>query len=134
MPIGKGKGPESSDLLAPAIIRRLEALGQLTAIERSAHDGPAKRFKLEGAQGEIGLISPMSNHFCATCNRLRLTADGHLRPCLLSDTKVNLMTALRSGADDATLASLFQQAADIKGKRHDLSGHAVEDMMCSIGG
>ncbi|BCS97516.1 GTP 3',8-cyclase [Desulfoluna limicola] len=134
MPIGKGQGPAHSDLLAPAIIKRLEALGTLTPLIRGAHDGPSTRYKLEGAKGEIGLISPMSNHFCATCNRLRLTADGHLRPCLLSDTKVNLMDALRNGADDETVAALFQHAAGIKGQRHNLAGHAVEDMMCSIGG
>ncbi|WP_300668400.1 GTP 3',8-cyclase MoaA [Desulfoluna sp.] len=134
MPIGKGSGPEHSDLQAPAITRRLEALGPLTRVLRSAYDGPAVRFKIEGAQGEIGLISPMTNHFCATCNRLRLTADGHLRPCLLSDTKVDLMEALRSGADNEALASLFRHAVAIKGKQHDLSGHTVNDMMSSIGG
>ncbi|SCY04381.1 GTP 3',8-cyclase MoaA [Desulfoluna spongiiphila] len=134
MPIGEGSGPAHSELLAPAITRRLEALGPLTPVHRSAHDGPAQRFKIKGAKGEIGLISPMTNHFCATCNRLRLTADGHLRPCLLSDAKVNLMDAVRGSADDATLATLFRHAAGIKGKRHDLTGHAVHDMMSSIGG
>ncbi len=134
MPIGQGEGPAHSDLLAPAIIKRLEAIGPLVPIIRSAHDGPSQRFKFEGAQGEIGLISPMSNHFCATCNRLRLTADGHLRPCLLSDAKVSLMEALRGNPDDEALTALFRHAVSIKGQRHDLSGHAVQDMMCSIGG
>ena len=134
MPIGQGKGPEHSDLLAPAILKRLEALGPLTPIARSPHDGPSRRFKIKGTKGEIGLISPMTNHFCATCNRLRLTADGHLRPCLLSDAKVDLMAALRTGADDKTLADLFLRAVAIKGERHNLNEHAVNDMMSAIGG
>jgi len=134
MPIGKGSGPAHSELLAPAITRRLEALGALTPIHKGTYDGPARRFKIDGAQGEIGLISPMTNHFCSTCNRLRLTADGHLRPCLLSDTKVDIMEALRSDADDEVLAALFRHAVAIKGKQHDLSGHTVDDMMSAIGG
>ena len=134
MPIGKGSGPDHSELLAPAITRRLQALGTLIPVPKSPHDGPARRFRLDGAKGEIGLISPMTNHFCATCNRLRLTADGHLRPCLLSDVTVNLKDALRGSADDATLAALFRHAAGIKGKRHDLSANGVQDMMSSIGG
>lgn len=134
MPIGKGSGPEHSELLAPAITRRLEALGALSPVLRGANDGPARRFKIHGAKGEVGLISPMTNHFCATCNRLRLTADGHLRPCLLSDTTVDIMEALRHGADDEALAALFRHAVAIKSKQHDLSDHSVNDMMSSIGG
>ena len=134
MPIGEGTGPAKSELLAPAILKRLEKLGELTPVTRDAHDGPARRFKLKGALGEIGLISPMSNHFCATCNRIRLSADGHLRPCLLSDTKVSLKEPLRKGADEAAIEQLFRHAASIKGERHNLLDHHVHDMMCAIGG
>ena len=134
MPIGEGRKASKGELLAPAIIKRLEALGPLTALARHNHDGPARRFKLEGAKGEIGLINPMSNHFCATCNRLRLSADGNLRPCLLSDTKVSLKEALRNKKGDDVIAALFQEAVSIKGERHNLSDHHVHDMMYAIGG
>ena len=134
MPIGEGRKSPEKALLAPEIVRRLEHLAPLTPLEKKMHDGPARRFKFGDALGEIGIISPMSHHFCASCNRLRLSADGHLRPCLLSDTKVGLKEVLRSGQEDEAIAQLFKQAVAIKGERHNLSLHHVHDLMCAIGG
>lgn len=89
-------------------------LGQLNPIERGAFDGPARRFKFEGAPGEIGFISAMSDHFCSRCNRMRLTAKGFLRPCLLADDQVDLVGPLRRGAGDGQLRELFFRALSMK--------------------
>jgi cyclic pyranopterin phosphate synthase len=62
--------------------------------------GPATYFRFPGAAGTIGVISPLSHHFCAECNRLRLTADGRLRPCLFSDDEFDVRTVLRTGTDE----------------------------------
>ena len=99
--------------------------------------GPAERFKFESAIGEIGFIRPISRHFCNTCNRLRLTASGQLRPCLMSDVQVDLKTPLRKGFSDAELAEVFLQAVRLKPLGHNLSGDhpvGVSAQMCAIGG
>lgn len=73
-------------------------------------NGPAEYFKVKDGLGTIGFISPVSNHFCSRCNRMRLTADGKLRPCLLSDRYVDIKTALRSGASHDELQALVKKA------------------------
>jgi cyclic pyranopterin phosphate synthase len=117
--------------------RRLNAMGELTAIASQPNDGPARRFRLAGALGEIGLIASMSRHFCSTCNRLRLTASGGLRPCLLADAQVELLGPLRRGADDDALAALFRQALALKRVEHRLDfngGVPLQGQMFRIGG
>ena len=72
------------------IYRLIQSLGDLIPVKSNPYDGPAQRFKIEGGQGEIGLIGALSNHFCSICNRLRLTPEGHLRGCLFSDYRKRL--------------------------------------------
>ncbi len=93
--------------------------------------GPADYWFFEGAKGTVGFISAMSNHFCASCNRLRLTADGNLRPCLFSDVEVGVREALAAGDDDAVRAA-FEQALRIKPEAHVTEG--TERYMSQIGG
>lgn len=81
--------------------------------------GPARYYKLKGAEGLIGFISPLSNHFCHECNRLRLTADGKLRPCLFSETEIDLNPALRSGDADE-VRRLIELSVAIKPEQHVL--------------
>lgn len=95
---------------------KLEALGR----KKNKLDGPARIFKLKGGAGEIGFINPVSDHFCKTCNRLRLTADGKLRSCLLSETEVDLKSALARSCSDEELAVLIRQAILLKPQKHDL--------------
>ena len=107
--------------------------------ERHKGDGPAKIYRIAGGAGEIGFISPLSHKFCNECNRLRLTADGHLRVCLLSDEEVDLKGPLRDGCSDADLIDLIIRAIVKKPIRHDIScdeGHRKKCMtdMSSIGG
>ena len=97
------------------------------------HDASA----LKGHQEKSGLIGSMSAHFCSTCNRIRLTAAGQLRPCLLSEDHVDVITALRNGADDQEIETLFYQALATKKNRHHLTfsnDRVIPTKMVSIGG
>ena len=103
------------------IKRRLETLGNLEPCLVSAGNGPAKYFRYPEADGTIGFITPVSEHFCFQCNRLRLTADGRLRPCLLSDKEIDLRKPLRSSASPAELEELIKEAIASKPKGHHLA-------------
>ncbi|HEJ83235.1 MAG TPA: GTP 3',8-cyclase MoaA [Desulfobacteraceae bacterium] len=113
-------------------------IGNLKPIhKRNALDGPARRYVLEGAKGEIGLIGALSNHFCTICNRLRMTAEGHLRSCLFSEQEIDIKTPLRKGAGDDELLRLLEKAIQEKPKGHDLTGPGLKNCarpMSSIGG
>jgi len=137
MPMGKAPLVTGNRLLAPEIRKRLAPLGRLIPIERSRRDGPAERYRLENSVGEIGIIRPVSHHFCDTCNRLRLTASGQIRPCLLSSVQKDLRGPLRSGCSDDDLAGLIRSAAELKPGCHHLGDQApgtIQDQMASIGG
>ena len=131
MPVGNQSGG--------MLVSAAEILARLPGLQPD-HDlvgyGPARIFRLPGAKGTIAVISPVSDHFCEGCNRLRLTADGKLRPCLLDDGEVDLLPALRSGATPAGLAALIEQAVANKPRQHQLAqGHAPQQRtMTQIGG
>ena len=113
------------------------ALGPLTPLEIARNgSGPADLYRLEGAQCTVGFISPISEHFCASCNRLRLTADGRLRLCLLSEQEVDLKPLLRGGADIAEIQEALRQAIDAKPSGHRLAEHILPQgrTMSQIGG
>lgn len=80
-------------------------------------NGPARTFAIPGAFGTVGFISPLGEHFCATCNRLRLTADGSLRPCLLMDHEISIRAAIRQGTE---LGPFLKQAVEMKPEGHEL--------------
>jgi len=137
MPMGTNQMEIDRHLLFPEIKKQINQLGKLIPVEKSMNDGPAERFKFESARGEIGFIRPISRHFCNTCNRLRLTASGQLRPCLMSDVQVDLKTPLRKGCSDDELAEVFLKAVRLKPSEHNLSiDHpaGVSAQMCAIGG
>jgi GTP 3',8-cyclase len=137
MPIGTSTLIWRPPILASDMLTRLKRLGKLTHVKNEIWDGPARRFKIEGAKGEIGLISAMSHHFCRQCNRLRLTADGRLRTCLLSDRFEDLKGPLRSGCSDKKLADIIVNAIRQKPFAHCLTTDStarVDDQMSSIGG
>ncbi|MGB2884819.1 MAG: GTP 3',8-cyclase MoaA [Dehalococcoidia bacterium] len=130
-------GDEKTDgLLVPVAEMKasIETLGELTPTLESG-GGPAKYFRLPGARGTIGFISPVSEHFCQACNRLRLTADGKLRPCLFSDKEIDLREPLRQGATTDDIKRLIQEAASCKPEGHRLkAGITCERFMAQIGG
>ncbi|XP_054469784.1 molybdenum cofactor biosynthesis protein 1 isoform X2 [Anoplopoma fimbria] len=78
----------------------------------------AKMFKVPGFKGQVGFITSMSEHFCGSCNRLRITADGNLKVCLFGNTEVSLRDVLRSGASDEELLQIIGAAVGRKKKQH----------------
>jgi len=136
MPIGAPGTAGFITVSTQEIRERIDSLGVLQPDTGKTGNGPARYYRLPGAKGTIGFISPMTEHFCDTCNRLRLTSDGQLRPCLLDDDEVNLKELLRNGAGTEELKRLIQQAVDVKRERHHLSeGIAPEKRsMTQIGG
>jgi cyclic pyranopterin phosphate synthase len=141
MPLGNGVladgGWWERVVTAQEIRRQIEAaLGELEPAKVSAGGGPARTYRLPGAQGTLGFITPVSEHFCYRCNRLRLTADGQLRPCLLSDQEIDLRTPLRQGADVEQIKALLLQGIERKPMRHHLDECQMpaSRVMSEIGG
>ncbi len=124
--------PEQAYVSIQEIMEMLAPLN-LEVVEGRNGNGPAKTYRIPGAKGTIGFISPVGEKFCQDCNRLRLTADGNLRPCLLSDTEVSIRDALRSGQD---VFPLIQKAVMLKPEGHELSSHIGPAGRCmmQIGG
>jgi cyclic pyranopterin phosphate synthase len=94
-------------------------------------------FMLEGAQGRLGFITALSSHFCSSCNRLRLTADGKLRACLFSDREIDLKPMLRGGCTDDELIAVIEEAIRAKPQRHGIHGDGFKPCsrtMSAIGG
>ena len=104
-----------------AIISRIAPLSPV----RVRRNGPSKYYRLEGARGVVGFISALTHHFCSDCNRLRLTADGKLRPCLFSETEIDLRSTLRRGAGDSEIERLLRLAIEIKPKEHHLDAEGA---------
>lgn len=98
-------------------LARLRAVDRLEPVEGPWGNGPATYYRFPGAPGTVGVITPMSHTYCDRCNRMRLTADGHLRPCLFGDLQTNLRDPLRAGAD---LVPLIEETLRIKPERHYL--------------
>jgi GTP 3',8-cyclase len=132
---GTGFPPEADRYFSvQQMLDRLAPL-ELEAADQPIGNGPARTFRIPGAPGTIGFISPIGDHFCSTCNRLRLTADGRLRPCLLADHEVAVREALRAGME---IAPFIKQAVAQKPREHHLAladALPVRDrVMCQIGG
>ncbi|MGC9348025.1 MAG: GTP 3',8-cyclase MoaA [Anaerolineae bacterium] len=109
---------------AAEIKSRVEAtLGPLSPVAGSSvhGPGPARYYRFPGAKGVVGFITPVSDHFCDLCNRLRLTADGQLRPCLLAPQEIDLRTPLRKGAGVPEIKELLVEAIRLKPRGHNLS-------------
>jgi cyclic pyranopterin phosphate synthase len=113
------------------------AFGPLEPAGGGAGAGPSRNHRIRGGRGVIGFISPITKHFCESCRRLRLTADGKIRPCLLSNTEIDVKTPLRGGCGDAELERLLRLALEIKPERHyitESAGGCFERTMSGIGG
>ncbi|PKO21558.1 MAG: GTP 3',8-cyclase MoaA [Chloroflexi bacterium HGW-Chloroflexi-1] len=138
MPLGKVADFQQSQVVPSAETRaRVEAeLGPLTPVSEHAGHDPARPYRLSGALGQLGFISSVTGPFCEGCTRLRLTADGKLRLCLLRDDEVDLLTPLRAGADFETLRRIMAEAAFRKPWGHRLEEHdiAMSREMSQIGG
>jgi len=136
MPIGTSQ-MMSRQLLAPEIKNLISSIGHLYPVENVSFDGPAKRFRFENARGEVGFIRPISEHFCSSCNRLRLTASGNLKTCLLSEIETDLKGPLRNGCSDNELSEIIIKAVYSKPFEHPLVANnegMVSGCMSAIGG
>ena len=111
-------------------------LGPLFEINEGKLDGEARVYRLAGSLGTVGFISPVSNPYCDDCNRMRLTADGVLRMCLLSDRELNFRDTLRNGGAHGDLVALFRRAIQVKPVGHQLKHGIYPEArtMSQIGG
>jgi cyclic pyranopterin phosphate synthase len=147
MPVGDPQGENSlgwsaqdtipNEELIGLIDGQAEAagLGRLIPLNEAARPegwGPAQYYQFEGALGTVGFISALSRHFCEECNRLRVTAEGKLRPCLFSDLEFDVKAALRSGNDDA-VRHILHEALDSKPDEHH-NQVGTGRLMSQIGG
>ncbi|MDM8531891.1 GTP 3',8-cyclase MoaA [Anaerolineales bacterium HSG25] len=113
-----------------------DELGPLFPINGRKLDGETIVYRLAGSIGTVGFISPISNPYCDDCNRLRLTSDGRMRMCLLSDKELNFRNILRQGGSHQDLVALFKQAIQAKPIGHQLKHgiHPENRTMSQIGG
>lgn len=112
--------------------KKIEKYFELSTIQIKGN-GPAEYFKIKGANGSIGFISPISKCFCNTCNRLRLTADGKLKTCLFSSKEIDIKTRLRNGATPKELQELVKIAISQKQQQHN-NKFINTRLMAQIGG
>jgi cyclic pyranopterin phosphate synthase len=118
MPTGANLDLSANQFVSCAeAIRTVREIDALEPVAGPFGNGPARYYQFPGAPGTIGVITPMSHNYCDRCNRMRLTADGQLRPCLFGDIQTNLRDPLRAGAD---ITPLVEQTLRIKPERHYL--------------
>jgi cyclic pyranopterin phosphate synthase len=138
MPVSTGDVLHDDNFLPIAEARRaLESrYGPLIPEPTFRTNGPSSYYKIPGREQRIGFIGAMSNlHFCESCNKLRLTCDGKLRPCLGSYLEFDIMKVMRAGATDAELKRFFLDVVDRKPERHDFrENYQPGRMMVAIGG
>jgi GTP 3',8-cyclase len=137
MPFGSVAGFQTSAYVPSAeTMAKIEAaIGPLRPLDTSGYD-PARTYRLDGAPGTLGFISSVSQPFCAQCGRLRLTAEGRLRLCLLRDDEADLRTPLRAGASYEEIRERFRRAAYRKPWGHGLARNVIpkQRVMSQIGG
>jgi cyclic pyranopterin phosphate synthase len=138
MPLG-GPAEIAFDHYVPtreSMDRIQQALGPLFPINHGDIVGEARLYRLAGAKGHLGFISPVSDPYCDSCNRMRLTADGRIRLCLLSEKELNFRDTLRNGGSHEELVELFRRAIRAKPVGHQLEEgiHPENRTMSQIGG
>ena len=117
--------------------RRIEdELGPLEELPRASAADEARNYRFADGQGVVGFISPVSEPYCGSCNRMRLTADGRFHLCLLNDDELDVKRALRSGGGDEEVAAILTRAVGLKPTGHRLEeGVSTEERaMFQIGG
>ena len=132
MPIGHASKWTKEKFMSNDIV--LKKLSNLVPLEEE-RGVPAKYYKLPNSKGKIGLINPISSHFCTTCNRIRLTADGKIKPCLHSDKEINIKAIIRN--DKTKLKQILKEAILFKTEKHHINDNGykpIERDMFKIGG
>ncbi|WP_027399750.1 GTP 3',8-cyclase MoaA [Anaerovorax odorimutans] len=130
MPVGHANAEQYGVITVDEIKEKLPALRPA-----NQNEGVAEIFKYPGAKGTLGFISPLSRHFCGDCNKIRLTADGKLKPCLLSNAEIDLNEVLNQGNDEK-LKDVIKDVILNKDEKHHLDEGAapIERDMNKIGG
>lgn len=131
-----------ADVAQDGVVKSEELIAQIEAAHGPleplglAPTDSARRYRIPGAKGKLGFISAVSDPFCATCNRMRLTGDGRLHLCLLRDDEVDLRAAIRSGADEAAIEQLIRHAVAVKPWGHGLPDGVLPTLrgMSELGG
>jgi GTP 3',8-cyclase len=139
MPLDSGRTWDRSQLVsADEILQRISDVFPLTAVERTDPSSTAATFRFaDGAPGSIGMIAPVTRPFCNQCSRLRITADGKIRPCLFSNQEWDLRPLLRDGATDQDIAAFLIDATWTKQAGHGISSEGFtppDRHMAAIGG
>jgi len=136
MPVSQGIVSSRHFVPANEIKKRVETLGELVPCPAIVGNGPSRYFRFPNATGTVGFITPISEHFCFQCNRLRLTADGKLLPCLLSQEEIDVKRALRQNMSTEELRELFKEAIARKPLGHHLTQGYLRlgRPFCRVGG
>ena len=138
MPIGREDGWRIDSVVpTQEVVERIDAVSPIVPVPRETAGAPAERYRFADGMGEIGVISSVTQPFCADCNRIRITSDGKFRTCLFSLKETDLRTLLRGNTPDEEIAAVIQRA--VRGKEE---GHLInrpgflrpERTMSSIGG
>ena len=119
---------------AEDIKNRLQDIADLEVCEPPVGAGPARYFRLPGAKGLMGFISPVSSHFCPSCNRLRLTADGKMKPCLFSQEETDVREILRSSREPGPVLDAIKTCLAEKPRDHGGFDGPTGRTMSQIGG
>ena len=129
---------ESLFIPVEEFMKKIDQIDRIQIEPATDSYGPAKLCKLPGATGRVGFIAPISWHFCGSCNRLRLTADGKIKTCLFSREEIDIKTPLRTGASQNDIINIFRQAVADKPLGHHLNAkdyqNACGRAMGAIGG
>ncbi|MDD3306385.1 MAG: GTP 3',8-cyclase MoaA [Acetobacterium sp.] len=131
MPLGESSDfAENKYLSNGEVLKRMPTLNPLLEPDKT---GPAEYYQLPGAKGRVGLINPISKHFCSECNRIRVTTDGKIKPCLHSDYEIDLVELHQAGK---TYKEILLQAINEKPEKHHISEHETQSLrnMNQIGG
>lgn len=131
MPLGESSDfAENKYLSNGEVLKRVPTLNPLLEPDKT---GPAEYYQLPGAKGRVGLINPISKHFCSECNRIRVTTDGKIKPCLHSDYEIDLVELHKAGK---TYKEILLQAINEKPEKHHISEHEKQSLrnMNQIGG
>lgn len=130
----RGDLDESHYIPAQRVVEVMRGFGAVNESDSPVGAGPARYLEMAGMRGKIGLISPISSHFCLTCNRLRLTAEGKLKPCLLSRAEVDVRSLLRSGVGDEEILGTVLTCLKEKPRERSDNTDGLDHKMFRIGG
>ncbi len=136
MPAIREDGWEKRVIAGDEILKRVSSRYGFTAEPRDGLAGPASLYRITGASGTFGIITPVTGHFCAECNRIRVTSSGKVRGCLFADESLDLRPLLAAG-DREGVAAALRSVVDCKPRNHSLTstdGGYTPFTMAEIGG